>query len=34
VVVYECDYCILRDDVVRERRGSYSGHDVGCILSF
>jgi hypothetical protein len=25
VVVYVCDYCILREEIVRERRGSYSG---------
>jgi hypothetical protein len=25
VVVYECDYCILREDTMRERRGSYNG---------
>jgi hypothetical protein len=31
VVVYVCDYFILREDIVRERRGNYSRCDVGCI---
>jgi hypothetical protein len=34
VVVEESDYCILREETMRERRGSYSGCDVGCIPSF
>jgi hypothetical protein len=33
-VVYYCEYCILREDTVRERRGSYNGCVVGCIPSF
>jgi hypothetical protein len=32
--MYHNEYCILRDDTVRERRGSYNGFDVGCIPSF
>jgi hypothetical protein len=34
VAVYFHEYCILREDIVRERRGSYSGRVVGCIPSF
>jgi hypothetical protein len=34
VVVYRCEYCILREDTVRERRESYNGCVVGCIPSF
>jgi hypothetical protein len=34
VVVYYCEYCILREEIVRERRGSYNGCVVGCIPSF
>jgi hypothetical protein len=34
MIVYECDYCILREETMRERRGSYNGHVVGCIHSF
>jgi hypothetical protein len=34
VVVYHCEYCILREDTMRQRRGSYSGCIVGCIPSF
>jgi hypothetical protein len=34
VVVYVCEYCILREEIVRERRGSYNGCVVGCIPSF
>jgi hypothetical protein len=34
VAVYECDYCILREEIVRERRRSYNGHAAGCIPSF
>jgi hypothetical protein len=29
-----CEYCILREETVRERRGSYNGCVVGCIPSF
>jgi hypothetical protein len=32
--VYVCEYCILRDEIVRERRGSYNIHALGCIPSF
>jgi hypothetical protein len=28
------EYCILREETMRERRGSYSGFVVGCIPSF
>jgi hypothetical protein len=31
VVLYYCEYCILREDIVRERRGSYTTCVVGCI---
>jgi hypothetical protein len=34
VVVYYHEYCILREENVRERRGSYSGCVLGCIASF
>jgi hypothetical protein len=34
VTMYHGEYCILREDTVRERRGSYSGCVVGCIPSF
>jgi hypothetical protein len=34
VTVYVCEYFILREDIVRERRGSYNGYVVGCIPSF
>jgi hypothetical protein len=34
VVVYYCEYCILREEIVRERRGSYIECVVGCIPSF
>jgi hypothetical protein len=34
VAMYHCEYCILREEIVRERRGSYSGCVVGCIPSF
>jgi hypothetical protein len=30
---YECDYCILREETAREKRGSYNRHVVGCITS-
>jgi hypothetical protein len=28
------EYCILRQETVRERRGSYNGFVVGCIPSY
>jgi hypothetical protein len=34
VAMYHSEYCILREETVRERRGSYSGFVVGCIPSF
>jgi hypothetical protein len=34
VVVYYCEYCILREETMRERRGSCSGCVVGFITSF
>jgi hypothetical protein len=34
VTVYVSEYCILREETVRERRGSYNGYVVGCIPSF
>jgi hypothetical protein len=34
VVVYEKEYCILREDIVRERRECYSGTAIGYIPSF
>jgi len=34
MAMYVCDYYIMREDIVRERRGSYSRHAVGCIPSF
>jgi hypothetical protein len=34
VAMYHCEYCILREETVRERRGSYNGCVVGCIPSF
>jgi hypothetical protein len=34
VVMHYHKYCILREETVRERRGSYSGSVVGCIPSF
>jgi hypothetical protein len=34
MTAYYCKYYILREDIVRERRGSYNGHVVGCIPSF
>jgi hypothetical protein len=34
VVVYHCEYCIMREDTVRERRGSYNWCVVGRITSF
>jgi hypothetical protein len=32
--VYVSEYCILREETVRERRGSYNRCVVGCIPSF
>jgi hypothetical protein len=34
MAMYYCEYCILREEIVRETRGSYSGCVVGCIPSF
>jgi hypothetical protein len=34
VAMYHCEYCILSEETVRERRGSYNRYDVGCIPSF
>jgi hypothetical protein len=34
VTMYHCEYCILIGDIVRERRGSYSGFVLVCIPSF
>jgi hypothetical protein len=34
VAMYHCEYCIMSEEIVRERRGSYSGFVVGCIPSF
>ena len=34
MVVYYCEYYILREEIVRERRESYNGCVVGCIPSF
>jgi hypothetical protein len=34
VDVYNCEYCILREEIVRKRRGSYNKCVVGCIPSF
>jgi hypothetical protein len=34
VAMYYCEYFILREEIVRERRGSYRGCVVGCIPSF
>jgi hypothetical protein len=28
------EYCILREDTMRKRRGSYNGFVLGCIPSF
>jgi hypothetical protein len=28
MAMHDCDYCILREDNTRERRGSYIGHVV------
>jgi hypothetical protein len=34
VAIYHCEYCILSEETVRDRRGSYSKFVVGCIPSF
>jgi hypothetical protein len=34
VAMYHCEYCILSEENVREKRGSYNGCDAGCIPSF
>jgi hypothetical protein len=34
VVVSDSRYCVMREDTVRERRGSYNGCVIGCIPSF
>jgi hypothetical protein len=34
VAMYHCKYCILSEETVRERRGSYNECVVGCIPSF
>jgi hypothetical protein len=34
VVVDVCEYCIMREETVRERRGSYNRYVVVCIHSF
>jgi hypothetical protein len=34
VAMHYGKYCILREETVRERRGSYNGFSVGCIPSF
>jgi hypothetical protein len=34
VAMYDGEYCILRRETVRERRGSYSRFVVGCIPSY
>jgi hypothetical protein len=34
VVVYHYEYCIIREETVRESRGSYNVCVVGCIPSF
>jgi hypothetical protein len=34
VVVYVSEYCIVREETVRERRGSYNEYVVGHIPSF
>jgi hypothetical protein len=34
VSMNHCEYCILSEDTMRERRGSYNGCVVGCIPSF
>jgi hypothetical protein len=34
VAMHHCEYCIMREDTKRERRGSYNGCVVGFIPSF
>jgi hypothetical protein len=34
VAMNHCKYCILSEETVRERRGSYNGCVVDCIASF
>jgi hypothetical protein len=34
VAMVDDEYFILREETVRERRGSYSGFVVGCIPSY
>jgi hypothetical protein len=34
VAMYHREYCVLREETMRERRGSYTGFAVGCIPSF
>jgi hypothetical protein len=34
VARHDGEYCIMREDIVRERRGSYNVFVVGCIPSF
>jgi hypothetical protein len=34
VAMHHCEYCILSEETMRERRGSYSEFVVGCIHSF
>jgi hypothetical protein len=34
VAMYDCKYCILSEETVRERRRSHDGCVVGCMPSF
>jgi hypothetical protein len=34
VAMHHGEYCILREETMIERRGSYNGCVVGCIPSF
>jgi hypothetical protein len=34
VAMYDRDYCIMREENVREGRGSYNGYVACCIPSF
>jgi hypothetical protein len=34
MVVYVCKYCIMGEETMRERRGSYNEYVVGCNPSF
>jgi hypothetical protein len=34
MAMYHHKYCILSEEIVRERRGSYNRCAVGCIPSF